>query len=186
MVQNLDNEIWTSIAGYSEQYAVSNLGRVKSFEKSWYSGDRMHIYKEKAECLIYQNDNRGYKRVVLTKFGKPKSISVHRLVAINFIPNTKSNPQINHKNGIKDDNRVENLEWVTASENVSHSYSEGLNVSKKRGEHSQARKISCDTLGISFSCIKDAADALGVDKTNIWKVCNNYLIHLKGLTFRYI
>lgn len=186
MVTSLDNEIWLPVVGYEGLYEVSNMGRIKALYREWYSGKEGCTLRSKEECIISQQNSRGYKRIVLTRGGVQKFKSVHRVVAMAFIPNPEGLPEINHKNGVKSDNQVENFEWVTASTNQLHALELGLKISQKRGEHSGARKISCDTLGISFNCIKDAADTLGVNVTNIWKVCNNRLLHLKGLSFRYI
>ncbi len=71
-------------------------------------------------------NNVGYKMIALTKKGNTKIISMHRLVAIAFIPNPKNKPCINHKNGIKTDNRIKNLEWCTHAENSQHAYRTGL------------------------------------------------------------
>ena len=161
-------EFWAGVNGHP-QYQVSTLGRVKRLDR-----------------VIIPDKSNKYLRVKMYDCGVRDFAYVHRLVAMAFIPNPEGLPEINHKNGVKSDNQVENFEWVTASTNQLHALELGLKISQKRGEHSGARKISCDTLGISFNCIKDAADTLGVNVTNIWKVCNNRLLHLKGLSFRYI
>lgn len=186
MIHNLENEQWYSIKDYEGIYEISNLGRVKVLYREWYSGMNNCIVKKKPEHIILQRLRKGYYSVVLSKSGSQTTYSVHRLLALSCIKNPENKPEINHKNGIKTDNSIENLEWCTGSENQIHAIQMGLKVSQKRGEHSQARKIKCDTLDMIFDCIKDCADTLNVDKTNIWKVCNNYLTHAKGFSFRYI
>ena len=116
------NEIWKPIKNYESLYEVSSLGKVKSFKRSG--------AKEKILKCFY--DEYGYVRVCLSKNGKSKKYKVHRLVAEAFIPNPKNFPQINHDNGIKDDNRVENLEWCTSSFNTIHSYVNNLNKTKDK------------------------------------------------------
>lgn len=100
-------EIWKDIKGY-EDYKVSNLGRVKN----------------KHGRVIALVKNNGYDTIQLHKDNIKKRFSVHRLVAEVFIPNPSRKPQINHLNSKRDDNRVENLEWVTQKENNTHRYNQ--------------------------------------------------------------
>ncbi len=113
----LENEFWENIQGF-ENYFVSDLGRVKRNDKQ--------ILKE-------ETTNQKYKRVVFSKNGVVYKKSVHRLVALYFVPNPENKPFVNHINGIKSDNRAINLEWCTQSENQIHAFKTGLQKSKKYG-----------------------------------------------------
>ena len=124
----MEQEIWKDCFGeLSKRYQVSSLGRIKRkpfiSTLGRFNSDRN--IKEKFISLCV--NKRGYVRVKL--FNK-KQVFAHRLIAEAFISNPKNKPFINHINGIKSDNRVENLEWCTSSENLLHSYKLGL--SKKR------------------------------------------------------
>lgn len=99
-------EKWESLRDFD--YEVSNLGRIR----------------RNGRILKPVNFGKGYDGVFLYRNGKLKRGYIHRLVAEVFIPNTDYKPQVNHKNGIKSDNRVENLEWVTDSQNRKHAYKE--------------------------------------------------------------
>ena len=119
------NEIWRDISGYEGLCQISNLGRVKSF----YNGGRM----------LKPGRVSGYLRVTLRCDGKSKSLFVHRLVAQAFIPNPESKREVNHVNGIKTDNRVENLEWVTPAENSRHAVATGLYIAPQGEDHYNAK-----------------------------------------------
>jgi len=107
-------EKWLPIEGFPG-YQISSLGRIKSFRKL-----------KHGKILKTWKSPRGYVNVLLYQKAERKPSLVHRLIGKAFIPNPHNKPQINHINAIKDDNRVENLEWVTASENVQHGYNERL------------------------------------------------------------
>ena len=107
-------EIWKDIKGYEGLYQVSNLGRVKSLE-------RYDSYNRKVdEKILKTKENLGYIYVNLHKNGIQKGYKVHRLVAEAFIPNPDNKPCVDHINTIKDDNRVDNLRWVTYEENMNN------------------------------------------------------------------
>lgn len=106
----LENPIenWKAVKGYENLYEVSDLGRVKSLT---YNKIMKPNFKK-----------RGYTQISLYKDKKVMWVTYHRLVLMNFMENVNNYPTINHKNGIRHDNRLENLEWVTDSENNTHRY----------------------------------------------------------------
>ena len=104
-------EIWRPIEGYEGLYEVSNLGRVRSLDRFFY---RLH----KGKVLSPTKDRYGYLTVTLNYNGKSKTIKIHRLVAQAFLPNPDNLPQVNHKDEVKSNNCVDNLEWCSAKYNV--------------------------------------------------------------------
>lgn len=129
-------EIWKDIPGFEGTHQVSNLGNFKALKRMRSNGRVVCLYKEK---IMKPNlEGNGYYQIQI--FSKPHS--AHRLVAKAFIPNPKNKEQINHKNGIKTDNRVENLEWLTRSENCKHSFVIGLQCNK--GENHPSHKVTAE------------------------------------------
>lgn len=117
-----NHEIWKDIKGFEGLYQVSNLGRVKSFW-AWRGANQ--------RILNPYTDRGGYLWLSFSKNKKSYFQLIHRLVANAFIPNPKNKRTVNHKNGDKTDNRVENLEWCTQSENNFHAYKNGLQTPGK-------------------------------------------------------
>lgn len=109
-------EIWKEIDGYNGHYLINAIGQIKSKQKNWKN------YRIKTPVLHPQ----GYYTVVLWLNYKPKLFKIHRLIAQYFIPNPLNLPAINHKNGIKTDNRIGNLEWCTFQHNVRHMFDNKL------------------------------------------------------------
>ena len=114
----MKEEVWKDIQGYEGLYQVSNMGRVKSLERTVWNG---RSYYKAPERILKAGKARGYLRVMLCKDGKGKWYPVHRLVAIAFIPNPDNLPEVNHKDENKQNNCVENLEWCTRQYNVEYS-----------------------------------------------------------------
>lgn len=122
------NEIWKDAVGFEGYYQVSNTGSV-------YSTRRGRFFKP---CV----NSSGYYAIVLNVNGVATRKTVHRLVCEAFLSNTGKLPIINHKNGIKTDNRVENLEWCTVSHNHAHACRTGLKYFKCKGEENVHSKLT--------------------------------------------
>lgn len=123
---------WRDIEGYDGKYQVSSLGEV--------------LYVSKGTLIKPSKDTKGYTRVNLYLNGKCKTKKVHRLVGCAFLDNGDNLPQINHMNGIKWDNRRENLEWCDQSHNQKHAYALGLKDNKgiKNGRATIDEKTAVD------------------------------------------
>lgn len=160
-------EIWRDVVNYEGLYQVSNLGRVKSL-----------ISKEK---ILKQNlDYYKYSYVQLWKDGIGKKIKVHRLVAETFIPNRQNKPQVNHKDGNKLNNHVDNLEWCTGSENIKHALAHGLKKCKTKKVVQYDKQ---DNFIKEWESIKEAKNITGI--THISSCCRNERKTAGGYKWKY-
>lgn len=182
----MEQEIWKDIPNYEGFYQASNLGRIRSVDRYVYHGTRKRFWKGQ---IIKPKIDHDYYSVCLSKHGKIRYYRVHRLVAFAFIVNPQNKPYINHIDGNKRNNRVENLEWCTASENNIHAMKTGLIDIEKAVE--TARKNFKDSWGQNkrkivqlnpqtgeainvFNSIKEAAINCGICgiESHITQCCN--------------
>ena len=156
-------EKWKPVVGYEGLYEVSSLGRIRSLSRSIQGNKGEYVIPSR---ILKGHYCYGYRYVELRKGGKPKLYRVHRLVAEAFLPNPNKYPIINHKNEIKDDNRVDNLEWCTYKYNSNYG-----NIKSKLKQSSHCRPIIQLTKeGIfvaKYESIVDASKVTKIEHTNI-------------------
>lgn len=156
-------EIWKDIAGYEGKYQVSNRGRVRSLEYHNMRGIKRIGFLRPTVV----GRGIGYLRVALSRKHKLTSFMIHRLVALAFIENPHNLPQVNHKDGNKHNNNVDNLEWCTNSYNQLHAYANGLNPHHFTKFH-PVIVINKETNEIMrFECVKYAAEYMGINKLTL-------------------
>lgn len=174
-------EIWKDIIGYEGKYQVGDFGNIKS------------TISPKHRMLIGNKDRAGYLRVKLWKDGVvSRMYSVHRIVATYYVLNPDNKKEVNHKNGVKSDNRAENLEWSTRSENLYHAYATGLKKpakSTRGGKFNNRSKkvvqILNDGSEKEWDGIRFAAIALKLNPSNICSACLGKLESCGGFKWRY-
>ena len=166
-------EYWKDIKDHEEYYEISSLGRVRN--------------KKTQEILIGDVNNIGYKRVVLNKPTK-KRYFIHRLVAYHFVKGYSENLVVNHKDGNKQNNDMNNLEWVTKSENDLHAFKMGL----RKVYPAQFRKIiesfdleTKETIK-RFKNVDECCKELNVARSNIYNCCNGKQFSCRGIGLRYV
>jgi hypothetical protein len=174
------------IIGYEGLYGVTTCGKVWSY---------------KTKIFLKSDNNRGYLRVRLCKDGKKKAYLIHRLVGQTYIPNPENKEQINHKNGIKTDNYIGNLEFCTRSENAQHAWSIGLN------KPSDKQKLTASKIGKIYGKLNakpvfqlekytnkfvklwdslcDIEKELGINRGNISKCCLGKVKSVGGYIWKY-
>lgn len=178
-MKKINKEVWKDIKEYEGLYQVSSLGRVKS----------LNYNKTKKEKILKPHESRGYYNVTLYKNGFHKYYGIHRLVAKEFIVNPKNKTQVNHKDGNKKNNNIENLEWVTSSENMKHAFENNLHKKYYGKEHNNARKIKQYTLNNIFikewGSIVEAANYYKTSIENIYSCLNKKSKTAKGFKWEY-
>lgn len=188
-------EQWREIAGYEGLYEVSNLGNVRSMERTVAYGKASYVRPSKMMKVTVGKNL--YCRVTLTKDAKQTQVYVHRLVAMAFIPNPDNLAEVDHIDANPSNNRCDNLRWVTHSENMRHMFELGRNYdgtanffteeAKKKREQNlkKLQKPLADDTGMVYNSLTEAARLIGVTSGAL---CNALKAHrpCRGRMFRYL
>jgi len=174
---------WRAVKGYEGLYLISEYGEVKSQERIDYRGAR-----RKEKILKHCVGTNGYPKVSLSREGRLKQISVHRLVALAFLPASHAALHVNHKDGDKLNSHFSNLEWCTIQENNQHAFRTGLNV-PKTGKGGKGFKGTIIATNIKTGCEIEINGSLemarlGFDDTHVYMCANGRQRIHKGHTFR--
>ena len=189
-------EMWKVIEGTDGTYEVSSTGKVRS---------NNYLGHGKQQELSLVKDHKGYLRTQIRKDGRRQTIKVHREVAKAFIPNPENKAEVNHKDGNKENNHVDNLEWATPGENTAHAYDSGLKEKTREwcrqmgstvGREALAREREkrktpvtatrlCDGAVFEFTSQAEAAEKTGTPQPNIHKVLKGKRKSANGFSFKY-
>ncbi len=187
-------EEWRAISGYEGLYEISNLGRVKILPRIRHDKNGV-AYRVSEKIATQCIDAYGYPVVSMSRNGVTRARKVHRLIAEAFIPNPENKRCVDHINGIRTDNRIENLRWATYHENAMNKFRlnnqvdwEDRNISKEsryRFTHSQARAVIRSD-GERYESIAEASRALGLKTSGMVSNCVRGLASsVRGYSFRY-
>lgn len=154
-------EVWRDMVGHEDKYQISNLG---------------NIYSKLSNRVVKSSfDDKGYKIRTHKSNGKVYVVKVHRAVALAFLPNPENKPFVNHKNGVKHDNSLTNLEWVSGKENQQHNVS--INPKRRGAGHWSAKFTTEDVVYVRSNPDKlsqtDMAKRFGVHQSRISQIKNN-------------
>lgn len=189
--RDMTQEVWKPVVGFEGVYCVSNFGNIKGVVRSGSTGKPLHP----------QMNHNGYMMVHLYNHPKHKVTTVHRIVATAFIPNPENKRTVNHIDGNKKNNRVDNLEWATHGENHRHAYRIGLKVTteRQRATASATGKRTCalnrpkkpvnmimaDGSRKYFESAHEAARFVAGDPSPIIRCCKGKKKTYKGYTWEY-
>lgn len=162
-----------NVIGYEGLYLIDSLGNVVSCPRQQGS----HFVNQ-YKILGTKTNKLGYKEVALSRDGKTKTVLLHRLIAIHFVENPNGLPCVNHRNGIKTDNRIENLEWCTKSQNTKHAYENnlggfreyanaGIRKMNQNTQYVVVRLIAPSGEEFQFESTREAAEFIGTNKDEV-------------------
>lgn len=184
---NMVKEIWKEVVGFGGSYMVSSNGEIKSMPRIATKTNRKIKGKYMSKC---RHKNDGYLQVCLRLNDKSAVYKVHRLVLEAFTPNPENKPTVNHKNGNRQDNRIENLEWATVKENVNHSFKElgrkSSGYDRVGKDHPNSKMVLCISTGKEYDSTRSACLDLKLNQGSLQNACSGNIKKLKGLYFKYV
>lgn len=190
-------EEWKPIENFEDSYEVSNFGRIRSLTRTiryWNKKANKIVEKNiKGKILSPRKNNRGYYDINLKQHGTKTYRTIHRLVAEAFLEKDESRNEVNHINGIKTDNRAENLEWCTRIENERHAWKMALKrpnyeVLRNNAKNSRKRVQLLDENNKvikTYESILKASKELDIPMRDIVKVCKGKYKSTRNKIFRY-
>ena len=183
----MQNEIWRDISEFKGFYQISNMGRVRRIAD--YSNQNSHWKLKEPRILNNRVSSTGYLRVVLSINGKHYDRYIHRLVANEFVDNPYGYKEVNHLDGDKTNNKADNLEWCTRSQNNSHAYKIGLKqVSGCCGKlKKKVAQIDTKTNKITriFESIDSVSKEFNCNHSSVTNCCMKRFKTLKGFKWRF-
>lgn len=177
-------ELWKDIPNFEGLYQANMNGEIRSVNH--FRKNKTNGYEQKGKILKFNKNQSGYYQVKLSKNGVAKTYRVNRLIALTFIENPLNKETVNHINGNKTDNRVENLEWATRKEQIEHQH----NILKipysncKDCHIANMKKIIRDD-GKIYNSLKEAKQDLNNKNAHITEVCQGKLKTTCGHSFKY-
>ena len=172
-------EEWRAVSGYEGLYEVSSGGKVRRIS-GW--GNKNNGWRQATGLVKLETHKSGYMRIKLSKNGIRTRYLVHRLVALAFIENPDEKPYVNHKDGNKANNSVDNLEWCTSRENQVHAFATGLKQPTRR----RAVVASNSIEEKHFPSLTACASYLGIDSGHVRLLCSGKVKQTReGWSVRY-
>lgn len=178
-------EVWKSVKGYEGLYKVSSSGQIRSLDRYVEEASNKNKVQFKKGVVLKQKYNKvtGYYTVTLWNNNKQKGFNVHRLVAEHFLPNNNENNTVNHIDGNRLNNKVENLEWVSYSQNLSHSYGTLRRKVNRRSVYKQKLYYTKDGVTYYAESVEEASRQTNVSPTQIRRLIANGKTSRSGFSF---
>ena len=180
---------WKDIVGYENEYQINQFGEIRTLKDS----PKLKKYDVLKPQISKRN---GYVYQMLYKNGKEKLLRVHRLVAMAFLPNPNNLPQVNHKDGNKQNNSVDNLEWCEQSYNMKHAYKNGLQIPSENQrkaiintnklKQKKVCQIKYGEIINTFSGISEASRQTKISISCISRCCNLKRKSTNGYEWRFL
>lgn len=180
---------WKDIVGYENEYQINQFGEIRTLKDS----PKLKKYDVLKPQISKSN---GYVYQMLYKNGKEKLLRVHRLVAMAFLPNPNNLPQVNHKDGNKQNNSVDNLEWCEQSDNMKHAYKNGLQIPSENQrkaiintnklKQKKVCQIKDGEIINTFSGISEASRQTKISISCISRCCNLKRKSTNGYEWRFL